>query len=127
MAAVVGLVQMLVTDAIRVNKKRANETPGLRAIQPPGVHADVEVAPDHQPGYVAADQQDAAGLGEPALYLMIGEESTGFSLQPLLALEQLRGVLKTPISQPNGAPCSVVAELSLRAVWAVENDLHWLV
>ena len=87
MAPVVRVVEMFVADAIRCEHERLDEAPRCRSDQPARIHADVEVAPDHQPGYIASDGQNASGRRQHSLDPMRREEDGGLGLQRVLASE----------------------------------------
>ena len=86
-APVIRLVVVLVPDAVGPGEERLNELPGRRPVEPGRIHAHVEVAPDHQPGDVAPDQEDAAGRGKPPLDLVGDEKRLPLRVESLLARE----------------------------------------
>ena len=89
MAPVVRLVVVLVAEAVCPREERPHELPGQRPFEVDGIQAHVEVAPDHQPGDVAADEEHAAGGREPLLNFMSRQEILRFSVELLLARQQL--------------------------------------
>jgi hypothetical protein len=86
-APVVRLVVVLVADAVCPGEERPHELPGQRPVEVGGIHAHVEVAPDHQPGDIAPDQEDAAGRGKPPLNLVGDEKRLPLRVERLLARE----------------------------------------
>jgi hypothetical protein len=87
--AVVRLVEVLVADAVGFHEERAHELPGSAAVEPSCINADVEVAPDHEPGDVAPDQKHRPGRRKAPLDLMGREKALRLRLQGIGAREQV--------------------------------------
>ena len=85
MATVVRFLQVLVADAVGGEHERLDERPGAGPVEAVRGDADVEVAPDHQAGDEAADEQDAAGAREPRLDVVLVEEGACLSVKLRLA------------------------------------------